>query len=795
MRANLPFLTLVLAATLTSGPAQPAMVKLRAVPFTDVKITDAFWLPRQETNRVASLPVNLENLEKSGNLEDLRLAAQRATNGFRGPVFMDSDLYKALEAASYSLAIHPDPALEKQLDEIIATLAAAQQSDGYLNSYFTVKEPMKRWTNLRDWHELYCAGHLFEGAVAHYQATGKRTYLDVATKLADHIDAVFGPAPKRLGYPGHPEIELALIKLWQATGERRYFELARFFVEQRGQHYFATEHNTPLAEYDGAYWQDDVPICDHNNIKGHAVRAAYLMSGATDVARETGDPAMLAMLNRVWRNATEKNLYLTGGIGPSAHNEGFTADYDLPNLTAYQETCATVALAQWSHRLALLYGDAKYADVVERALYNGVLSGVAQDGTKFFYVNPLESAGQHHRQGWFGCACCPPNVARTLASLGGYAYATSADALYVNLFIQGSATAKVAGETVKLHVTTDYPWDGAVVLKPELAKPTRFKLRLRIPGWCERESVTVKVNGKRPPSQAVKSGYLELDREWRKGDVVELDLPMPVQRIAANPNVEADRGLLAFQRGPIVYCLEQCDQVAPLDTLVLSVDAELKAEKDANLFGGLMVLKGFGQVAPEQDWQRKLYQPVAGTKRVPVKAIPYYAWDNRAPGAMKVWLPTTPPVPATGRLEMRARVTMSFANDNSQPRGINDGLVAKQSSDQPAANCHWWPHKGSDEWVQYTWTKPVTVSGARVFWFDDTGRGECRLPAAWRIEFLDGGEWPGVVAKGEYPIAKDKWCEVGFAPVKTTALRLALNLQSGWAAGVHEWQVTEVDMD
>ena len=429
MRTIVPFITLVLAATLTSSPAPPAMVKLRAVPFTDVKITDAFWLPRQETNRVASLPVNLENLEKSGNLEDLRLAAQRATNGFRGPVFMDSDLYKALEAASYSLAIHPDPALEKQLDEIIATLAAAQQSDGYLNSYFTVKEPTKRWTNLRDWHELYCAGHLFEGAVAHYQATGKRSYLDVATKLADHIDSVFGPAPKRLGYPGHPEIELALIKLWQATGERRYFELARFFVEQRGQHYFAAEHNTPPAQYDGAYWQDDVPICDHNNIKGHAVRAAYLMSGATDVARETGDPALLAMLNRVWRNATEKNMYLTGGIGPSAHNEGFTADYDLPNLTAYQETCATVALAQWSHRLALLYGDAKYADVVERALYNGVLSGVAQDGTKFFYVNPLESTGNHHRSEWFGCACCPPNISHTLASLSGYAYAQSDDSI------------------------------------------------------------------------------------------------------------------------------------------------------------------------------------------------------------------------------------------------------------------------------------------------------------------------------------------------------------------------------
>ena len=635
-------------------PVSPALVNLRPVPFTDVKIADTFWLPRQETNRVASIPVSFENLEKSGNLEALRLAAQRATNGSRGPVYRDSDVYKALEAASYSLAIHPDPMLDRQLDEIIATLAAAQQPDGYLNSYFTVKEPTKRWTNLRDSHELYCAGHLIEGAVAHFQATGKHNFLAVATKLADHIDSVFGPAPKRLGYPGHPEIELAFVKLWQITGERRYFELARFFVEHRGQHYFATEHHTPPEKYDGTYWLDDVPIYDHDKIKGHAVRAAYLMSGATDVARETGDPALLAMLDRVWRNTTEKNMYLTGGIGPSAHNEGFTVDYDLPNLTAYQETCATIALAQWSHRLAMLYGDAKYADIVERGLYNGMLAGVSQDGKKFFYVNPLESAGDHHRKEWFGTACCPPNVARTLASLGGYAYATSENALYVNLFIQGSATAKVAEATVKLNVTTDYPWEGLVILKPELAKPASFALRLRVPGWCDAGTVTLKINGKDFPNRVLDSGYLVISREWRTGDAVELNLPMPVQRIAANPTVGVDRGLLALQRGPIVYCVEQCDQAEPLATLAMPVDAVLQAEPDAKLFGGVMVLKGFGQVLATPDWQQRLYGPITATKRVPVKAIPYYAWDNRAPGAMRVWLPTTPPVPVADGFEARA---------------------------------------------------------------------------------------------------------------------------------------------
>lgn len=790
-------LTCTVAILLGFSPFQgeATLPKLRPVLFTDVKIADEFWWPRQETNRRASIPVNLENLEKAGNLQNFRLAAERATKGYQGPVFMDSDAYKALEAASYSLATHPDPALEKRLDEIIATLAAAQQPDGYLNSYFIVKEPTKRWTNLRDWHELYCAGHLFEAAVAHFQATGKRNFLNVATRFADNIDSVFGPPPKRLGYPGHPEIELALIKLWRATGERRYFELARFFVENRGRHFFAEEHRTPPEKYDGAYWQDDVPIGDHNHIKGHAVRAAYLMSGTTDVGRETDDPALLAMLNRVWRNTTEKNLYLTGGIGPSAHNEGFTVDYDLPNLTAYQETCATVALAQWNHRLALLYGDAKYADIVERALYNGVLSGVSQDGRKFFYVNPLESAGGHHRQEWFGCACCPPNVARTLAALGGYAYATADNALFVNLFIQGSVKVKMADQPVLLNVTTDYPWDGKVVFKLEVAQPTPFKLKLRLPGWCNAGGVSVKLNRKNYHNPVIESGYLELNHAWRQGDVVELELPMPVQRVSANPNVAANRGLLAVQRGPIVYCLEQCDQSAPIASLALPAEAQLQPEKEPRLLGGVMVLNGLGEIASEQEWKRKLYQPALNARRVPIKAIPYYAWDNRSPGAMKVWLPTTPPTPTHAGLEARAKVTVSFANNNSTPVAINDGVVAKRSSEAPAANCHWWPHKGTEEWAQYVWDKPATVSGARVLWFDDTGRGECRLPAAWRIEFRDGQAWKPVAARDTYPVAKDKWCEVSFAPVQTTALRLVVKLQQDWAAGVHEWQVTEADAD
>ncbi len=793
MQAVRLYLLLSTVFALPLAAAAPPLVKLEAVPFTRVEIADSFWAPRRETNRLASIPVNLANLEKAGNLANLRRAALGETNRYDGPVFMDSDVYKALEAAAYTLATHPDPELDRRLDEIIAVLAAAQQPDGYLNSYYTVKEPGRRWVNLRDNHELYCAGHLFEAAVAHHQATGKTNFLTIARRFADYIDSVFGPPPKRLGYPGHPEIELALVKLWRVTGERRYFELARFFVENRGRKFFATEHRTPLERYDGTYWQDDVPIYDHQNIKGHAVRAAYLMSGVTDIVRETEDPRLLRMLHRVWRNTTERNQYLTGGIGPSAHNEGFTEDYDLPNLTAYQETCATIALAQWAHRLALLHADARFADVVERALYNGVLAGVSRDGTRFFYVNPLESRGRHHRSAWFSCACCPPNVARTLASLGGYACATGSNALYVNLYIQGAVRAAVAGQEVHLRVQTDYPWEGRVRFEFVQAGGAPFALRLRQPGWCR--AVKVAVNGERWANPPVERGYLVLERAWQTGDRVELDLALPVERVVAHPNVKANRGLFALQRGPLVYCLEQVDQTEPLDALYFSPEEPLGLQRDADLLGGGYALEGLARVAPAPKWHRRLYQPLPPARPVSFRAIPYYAWDNRAPGPMKVWLPTTPPLPRVGGPETRARVTVSFANNNSQPEGIHDGVEPARSGEQPAALCHWWPRRGTAEWAQYTWPQPLTVTGARVYWFDDTGRGACRLPVRWQVEYLDDGAWKPVAARGDYPVALDRWCEVRFEPVTTTALRLVVQLQPNWAAGVHEWQVLEADED
>lgn len=772
--------------------ADEPLARLTGVPFTDVAIADAFWAPRRETNRAVSIPLSLAKLEEYGNVSNLDLAAGKIKGEYRGPVFMDSDLYKAIEAASYSLATHPDPALDARVDDIVARIAAAQQADGYLDTWFTVNAPDKRWTNLRDEHELYCAGHLFEAAVAHFRATGKRGLLDVAVKLADHVDATFGDG-KRMGYCGHPEIELALIKLADAAGDERYAKLARFFVMNRGRKFFAEEHRQPVSEYDGTYWQDDVPICDHKNIKGHAVRAAYLLSGATDVAAMTGDPALLKMIRRVWRNTTERNVYITGGIGPSAHNEGFTKDYDLPNRSAYQETCASIALAQWNHRLALLYGDAKYADVFERSLYNGVLAGVSLDGRKFFYVNPLESEGGHHRSDWFSCACCPPNVTRTLASLGGYAYAADAGSLWVNLYIQGSVKVPFGGKDVTVDVTTDYPWDGKVTLTPKVDAPTTFALRLRVPGWCR--GATVAVNGEPVSSPTTDRGYFVVARTWKPGDSATLDLPMPVERVAASPNVEADRGQLALHRGPIVYCVEAADVEADLASLYLPRDAELDPEKAPDLLGGVVVLKGTARTAPEMDWDRTLYQAAPAGTPAPFRAIPYYAWDNRRSGPMKVWLPVEPRSSVAGPGEQGARVTMSHVSDNCRPEGVNDGIEPKSSAEQPAANCHWWPRKGTEEWVQYSWASPRTIESVKVYWFDDTGRGECRVPASWRVEYRDGDAWKPVEAKGTYGLAKDAWNEVAIAPVSADALRLVVQLQQGWAAGVHEWKVQEAQDD
>ncbi len=764
----------------------PVSVKLDPVPFTQVTINDRFWSRRQETNRTATVDQCLKMLDKAGNFLVMELARDKKREGYKGLLFTDSDLYKVLEGISYTLQTSPNPALDKRMDEIIALIGSAQMPDGYINTWFQVTRPEDKFKNLRDWHELYCAGHMIEAAVAHFQATKKRSFLDIVLKYANLINSKFGPGGT-VAYCGHPEIELALVKLWKVTGDRKWFELSKRMVENRGAHYFAQEHKTPDKDYDGTYWLDDMPIREHRDIKGHAVRAAYLMSGAADVARETDDPGMIKMLDRMWRSTVERRIFVTGGIGPSGSNEGFTVDYDLPNETAYQETCASIAMALWGQRMALLHADAQYADAVEMSLYNGVLSGISLDGRSFFYTNPLASRGTHHRSEWFQCACCPPNVLRTIASVGGYAYATSSDALYVNLYIGGSVKARVGEKELAFDVKTDYPWNGDVELKAKTAGT--YTLMLRKPRWSDNEALSVR--GSQVDLKTI-NGYFKIERTWQAGDVVKLILPMKPTQIEANPMVKSNLGRTAVQRGPLIYCAEQVDNDFPIQEAVLPAGSLMNAQYRDDVLGGVVTIDAEGIRTSPNDWDRKLYQPTSKSTIARVRFVPYGFWDNRKPGRMDVWLPSTPPPAKVVGLEGKADVSVSYRSGNAQIYGINDGIEPTASNEQPNALCHFWPHKGGDEWVQYTWKSPQAISGIKLYWFDDTGRGECRIPASWKLQALVNGSFADVPLK-EYPLVLNKWNEVSFPSISTTALRVLVKQKEGWSSGIHEWKIVRTD--
>ncbi len=624
-----------------------ATSRLRAVPFTCVNIDDVFWSPRLRANRERTLPIQYRQCRETGRIEAFRLDWAPGVEP-EPHIFWDSDVAKWIEAVSYSLAAHVDPALEALLDEVIALLVSAQQPDGYLNVHFTIVEPEKRWANLRDMHELYCAGHLIEAAVAHFQATGKRTLLDALCRYADYIERVFGAeSGKKRGYPGHEEIELALVKLYQVTGEQRYLRLSRYFVDERGRqpHYFDQEAQA-RGEDPRDYWaktytycQALMPVRELTEVGGHAVRAMYLYSAMADLAGAYDDAELLAACRRLWDDLCLKKMYLTGGIGPSQHNEGFTVAYDLPNLTAYAETCAAIGLVFWNHRLLQLDCDSRYADVLERALYNGVISGVSLDGEKFFYENPLASQGNHHRQPWFGCACCPPNLARLLASLGSYIYSQAADGLAVHLYVQGDMRTTLAdGTPITVRQQTQYPWDGTVLLTLLPAAATTCTLRLRLPGWCRQAAISINGTAITPP---VVLGYACLHRTWQPGDTVELTLAMPVERIAAHPRIEQDAGRVALQRGPVVYCVEGVDHTVSVYDLLLPPATPLHARFDPELLHGVVVIEGEALALDQANWQQALYQPSSAllTHPVPFRAVPYATWDNRAPGEMAVWLP------------------------------------------------------------------------------------------------------------------------------------------------------------
>jgi DUF1680 family protein len=622
--------------TLTGCQVQQKSGKLTAVPFTDVTVADEFWAPRMETNRKVTVPYDFEKCEQTGRIDNFAKAGGLMEGEFEGIYFNDSDLYKVIEGAAYSLKIHPDPELEKYVDGVIDKIASAQWEDGYLYTFYSLPkhQPEKRWTDIQNKHELYCAGHFFEAAVAYYQTTGKRKVLDVAIRLADCIDSAFGPG-KKYDVPGHEEIEIGLVKLYDVTGEKRYLELAKFFIDQRGQ---AREHKLY-----GQYSQDHEPVVEQDAAVGHAVRAGYLYSGMADVAALTADTDYVKALDRIWLDVISKKLYITGGIGARGGGESFGEDYELPNATAYCETCAAIANAMWNYRMSLLHGDAKYIDVLERVIYNGFLSGISLNGNKFFYPNPLASDGKYERSPWFGCACCPTNIVRFMPSLPGYAYAQKNDTVYVNLFIAGSAEIKIGQNTVHLQQQTRYPWDGEVRINVEPEYLGHFTVCVRIPGWAQNrplpsdlysnpdmnwEEVTLKVNGN-PVALDIVKGYARISRKWKTGDIIELNLPMPIRRVVANPKVNDDIGRTAIERGPVVYCFEGADNPKGVANLILPPDANLQSEFRGDLLGGIVTISGRGKI--RQDDKK--------VEDIDVVAIPYYAWAHRGKNEMAVWIP------------------------------------------------------------------------------------------------------------------------------------------------------------
>ncbi len=622
------------------------------VPFTQVTIDDSFWSPRIEINRTVTVGYDFQKSEETGRLTNFDKAAGRMAGAHEGIFFNDSDVFKIIEGAAYALHLHPDPALERYLDELIERIAAAQEPDGYLYTARTIaerngtpaalkadREGPTRWSHLLVSHELYNIGHMYEGAVAHYQATGKRHFLDVALKSADLVDAVFGPE-KRRDVPGHQEIEMGLVKLYGVTGDERYLRLAKFFLDERGHYHHGRQ---PYGNHgDPAYTQDHLPVTEQDEALGHAVRAVYMYSGMADVAALTGDQAYIDAIGRIWDNVVSKKLYLTGGIGARHHGEAFGSNYELPNATAYNETCAAIANVFWNQRMFQLHGDAKYIDVLERSLYNGFLPGIAFSGDRFFYVNPLEFDGKYEfnrdnslvRMPWFNCSCCPTNVVRVFPSLGGYLYAQTDDRLYVNLFMGSQTTVELGGNSVQLTQETNYPWDGVIKLTVEPTAPTKFTLCLRVPGWAQGQPVpsdlyfysddavaptTLTVNGE-AIALTLHQGYATITRTWHAGDVVVLDLPMPVRRVECHPAVSDNVGKVALERGPLVYCAEGVDNDGRVLNKVLTHATEFTTQLLPDLLQGVVVIRA--------------EQPAGD-----LTFIPYYAWAHRGVGEMTIWLP------------------------------------------------------------------------------------------------------------------------------------------------------------
>ncbi|RGP15236.1 glycoside hydrolase family 127 protein [Parabacteroides gordonii] len=768
------------------------------VPFTSVKVTDSFWGQRLKASREVTIPLAFSKCEETGRYENFCKAAHPSSEyKVGGLAFDDTDVYKTIEGASYSMQTYPDKKLAKYIDSVLTIVAAAQEPDGYLYTSRTMNPEhphewagSKRWEKVEDLsHEFYNLGHMIEGAIAHYQATGKKNFLNIAIKYADCVEREIGDKPGQLvRVPGHQIAEMALAKLYLVTGQQKYLDLAKFFLDKRG-----------YTSRTDAYSQAHKPVLEQDEAVGHAVRAAYMYSGMADVAALTGDTGYVHAIDKIWDNVVTKKLYVTGGIGATSNGEAFGENYELPNMSAYCETCAAIGNVYWNYRLFLLHGESKYYDVLERSLYNGLISGVSLDGGGFFYPNPLESIGQHQRQPWFGCACCPSNICRFIPSLPGYVYAVHNKDVYVNLFMSNTSELNVEGKKVTLAQTTEYPWNGDIRVAVTPKGKQDFTLKIRIPGWVQGEVVpsnlytftdnkqlayAVKVNGE-PVESKLDKGYFSIDRQWKKGDVVDVHFDMEPRTVKANSKVEADRGKISVERGPLVYCAEWPDNDFSVLSVFMNRKPEFTVERKPELLYGIDELKTLAQTLGYDETGRLV------TKDVTLTLIPYYAWAHRGTGEMAVWLPqdvsaTRPVMPPT--IASKAKITASHMAKSIS--AINDGLTPKDENDRTAPYYHWWPQEGTTEWIAYEFEQPEEISSTTIYWYDDAPWGGCRIPQSWKIYYKDAsGNWQPVANTSSYGIAKGEPNTVRFTPVKTSAVKLEVVQPEKNSAGLFEWAV------
>ena len=774
------------------------------VPFTAVKVTPGtFWGQRLEASRTVTVPLAFSKCESEGRYKNFENAAAHLkdpskvfkVNGV-GYSFDDTDPYKTIEGAAYILQTYPDKKLEAYCDSVIDIIASAQEPDGYLYTART-QNPQNphHWAGNRRWvkeedlsHELYNLGHMIEGAVAYWQATGKRKFLDIACRYADVACKEVGPNPGQMCVvPGHQIAEMAMARLYLATGQQRYLDFAKFLLDYRGKTEIKTE-----------YSQSHQPVVDQKEAVGHAVRAAYMYAGMADVAALTGDEAYVKAIDNIWDNIVTKKLYITGGIGATSSGEAFGKNYELPNMSAYCETCAAIGNVYVNYRLFLLHGDSKYFDVLERTLYNGLISGVSLEGNGFFYPNPLESMGQHQRQAWFGCACCPSNICRFIPSLPGYVYAVKDKDVYVNLFLSNKSELSIGKKKVTLSQQTNYPWDGDITINVDKNTAGQFALKIRIPGWVKGKVVpsdlytytdnkrlgyTVSVNNQEfyPENR----DYITIDRKWKKGDKVQIHFDMEPRVVRAINKVEADRGMVAIERGPLVYCAEHPDNQFDIFSALMNQEPQFTLGKTEIAGTSVVTLTTDAQTL-DFNKQGKLT-----TKDQKLTLIPYYAWCHRGSGKMRVWLPqdlkaTTPAQPAT--LASESKVTSGSRVPALS--SINDRLVPRDENDRSMPYTHWWPKKATTEWLAYEFPQAATVQSCTVYWFDDAPWGGCRVPKSWRILYQDEqGQWQPVEGADGYPTARGAACTVNFNPVKTKSLRLEVTQPDDFSSGLFEWIV------